>query len=481
MAGGTIVWFREDLRLCDNLALTEACARNAPVIPVFIWSPEEEGRWPAGGASKWWLHHSLDSLGRRLGKHRSRLILRRGPVLESLKQLLAETGADYVFWNRLYTPHAIECDSRVKTCLAGEGVQAKSFPGNLLFEPSRISNSQGRPFQVFTPFWKHLGTLDDPPAPVAAPAFRNPGEWPDTLQLEDLELLPRIDWAGGLRETWTPGELHSQELLESFVADGMSTYPDDRNHPNRPGTSRMSPHLHFGEISARTIWHQVKASIQNGTRKSASAAGWSYLRQLAWREFSHHLLYHFPETSEEPLREEFSRFPWKSDKELLHAWQRGETGYPIVDAGMRELWHTGWMHNRVRMIVASFLVKHLLQPWQDGAQWFWDTLVDADLANNTMGWQWTSGCGADAAPYFRVFNPIIQGEKFDSAGVYTRKWIPELKELPNKWLFKPWEAPGDVLEESGVQLGNTYPTPIVDHAEARSRALASYEKIRKKA
>jgi deoxyribodipyrimidine photo-lyase len=292
--------------------------------------------------------------------------------------------------------------------------------------------------------------------------------------LEDLELEPKIDWAAGMRAAWRPGEEGAQQELKRFLA-GVEGYASDRNYPSKPGTSRLSPHLHFGEISPREIWHSVLA---RRNRENAAAVD-AYLREVGWREFAYHLLFHFPFTADECLRREFDRFPWSNNRDLLRRWQRGETGYPLVDAGMRELWATGWMHNRVRLVAASFLTKHLRMRWQEGAYWFWDTLVDADLANNALGWQWTAGCGADAAPYFRIFNPVLQSEKFDPEGDYIRCWAPELRGLPVPWIHKPWTAPELVLAEAGVQFGVNYPFPLVEHEQARCEALQAYERLRK--
>lgn len=469
----TLVWFREDLRLSDNPALAAAVERGAPIIPVFLWAPEEEGSWMPGGASRWWLDRSLAALSADLEKRGSRLIIRLGPTASALHQLLAETGAAGVFWNRRYEPSAIVRDSGLKAELRDRSIEVKTFNGALLFEPWTIQNSSGRPFRVFTPFWRTcLGETQPPPAADVPPQFIQPTKWPRSLTLQDLRLAPTIDWADGLRETWQPGEAGAQRELHRFQATALDEYQDGRDKPGVTGTSRLSPHLHFGEISPGQIWRAVQEGM--------SPASEVYLRQLGWREFAHHVLYHFQHSPQQSLRPEFSAFPWKTDPRSLHAWTRGQTGYPLVDAGMRQLWRTGWMHNRVRMVVASFLVKHLLIGWQEGAAWFWDTLVDADLANNTLGWQWVAGCGADAAPYFRIFNPVIQGEKFDPKGAYVRQWVPELAALPDEWVHKPWKTPASVLATAGVRLGTTYPLPIVDHDSARARALAALSGMREK-
>jgi len=473
----TIVWLRQDLRLVDNPALTAATAEGRPVVPVYILDDAGEGAWPPGGATKWWLHHSLASLARDLAARGSRLVLRRGPAGAALEALVAETGAASVFWNRRYEPAAIARDTAIKKALEKRGLAAKSFNAGLLFEPWTIRNKAGEPYRVFTQFWKTCLAGDEPPLPVPAPAaLAAAAAWPKSDALENWNLLPtKPDWAGGLRENWTPGEAGANARLDRFLDRAVATYKEDRNRPDLEGTSRLSPHLHFGEIGPRQCFHAARARA--GRSKGAD----HFLSELGWREFSHHLLYQRPDLPETALRADFRDFPWADDAAKLAAWQRGRTGYPIVDAGMRELWHTGWMHNRVRMIVASFLVKHLLLPWQRGEAWFWDTLVDADLANNAASWQWVAGCGADAAPYFRIFNPILQGAKFDPDGAYTRCWVPELAKLPTEHLFAPWEAPPSVLRTAGVDLGTTYPKPLVDHGEARARALAAFQSLREAA
>ncbi len=443
-----ILWFRQDLRLSDNPALAAAVEGQAPIIPVYIWAPEEEGAWPPGAASKWWLAQSLKVLGAALTKRGSKLILRRGPVAETLRDLVRETGASSIFWNRRYEPAIVARDRDLKSCLATQGLSVRSFNGSLLFEPWTVQNKSARPFRVFTPFWRTcLAQPVAPPSPDPPAKLPAPKEWPRTLEMSDLRLEPAIDWAAGFREAWQPGELGARLQLNRFVASALADYPMERDRPASTGTSRLSPHLHFGEISPGQVWRAVQSA-------GGGSAGEAHLRQLGWREFAYHLLYHFPQSTEQALRPEFHRFPWKYRDDWFRAWTRGLTGYPLVDAGMRELWHTGWMHNRVRMVVASFLVKHLLIGWREGAAWFWDTLVDADLANNTLGWQWVAGCGADAAPYFRIFNPATQAAKFDPDQAYIRRWVPELG-------------------------GPAYPNPIVIHDQARLRALAALQKIRK--
>lgn len=469
----TIVWFRQDLRLEDHPALIAAVGRGGAVVPVYIWAPAEEGAWPPGAASRWWLHRSLASLDRDLRARGMRLILRQGPSLESLKGLIAATGADAVFWSRRYEPASVERDTMVKRELLASGIQAESFNAALLHEPWTVLNRAGRPFQVFTPFYKNCLSLGPTPPPARAPQrLVPPATWPESVSLDDLRLEPEIDWAAGLREAWIPGEEGAARALGRFLSSAMAGYPDGRDRLDDTGTSRLSPHLHFGEIGPRQIWAAVERAAAARTEPGMYKGAEGYLRQLAWREFAHHLLFHFPHTADRPLRPEFSRFPWrKSDKELA-TWQRGRTGFPIVDAGMRELWRTGWMHNRSRMITASFLVKDLLLSWLDGARWFWDTLVDADLANNTLGWQWTAGCGADAAPYFRIFNPMLQGRKFDPNGEYVRRNVPELRDVDSRWIHAPWEH-----STGASAVDPRYPPPMVDHAVARERALAALAKV----
>ncbi len=474
----SLVWHRLDLRLADNPALA-AAAKRGVVIPVFIHAPDEEAPWSPGGASRWWLHQSLAAFDASLRELGGQLIIRRGPTLATLRALIKETGATGVFWNRRYEPVVTVRDSQIKAALREAGLQVESFNGALLHEPGTIQNHSGKPFQVFTPFWKNCLTNPDPAEPLPTPKNLPTTErWPKSLALVELKLEPRIKWAEGMRATWQPGEVGAGKLLKQFFANAFADYSDQRNRPDVRGTSRLSPHLHFGEISPRQVWQ--------GLRRHAGAQGitnWrssQFFAEVGWREFAHHLLHHFPRTPTEPLREDFKKFPWSQDAEFLKAWQRGQTGYPIVDAGLRELWTTGWMHNRVRMIVASFLVKDLLLSWRDGAAWFWDTLVDADLAQNTLGWQWTAGCGADAAPYFRVFNPLSQGEKFDPRGEYVRQWCPELARLPDAWIHQPHKAPPHVLAQGGLVLARDYPEPIVNHAIARAVALEAFAKLKAK-
>lgn len=465
----------------DNPAFQAAITRGGSIVPVYILDDAAEGAWPMGAAARWWLHHSLAALDASLREHGSRLVLARGDSKTILNALVRTVGAGAVYWNRRYEPAVIARDAQLKIEFTAAGLEVKSFNAVLLNEPHTIANKQGRPFQVFTAYWRHcLGISVATPMKFTAAQLVAPTAWPKSLGLTALELQPKISWDEGLRQTWMPGEAGAVKRLRTFVSRPIDDYAETRNLPDRDGTSMLSPSLHFGEISPRQVWAAVKARSKASGIFPVNNGARVLLSEIGWREFAYHLLYHFPGTPELPLREEFSRFPWAADPdgERLRAWQRGHTGYPIVDAGMRQLWHTGWMHNRVRMVVASFLVKHLRLPWTQGAAWFWDTLVDADLASNTLGWQWSAGCGADAAPYFRVFAPVLQGRKFDADGRYVRRWLPELAKLPTEFLHAPWEAPAEVLREAGVVLRKTYSRPIVDHATARAEALAAFKQLR---
>ena len=465
----TIVWFRRDLRLADNPSLAAALERAQPVIPVYVHSPEDEGEWAPGGAQRWWLHESLAALSRSLEECGSRLIIRHGSAAEVIPDLAADAGADAVHWNRLYEPALIERDTGLKASLAEEGISAESHNAALLAEPWTIETASGGPYKVFTPYWRSFQKSVRPEPPRTAPAsIPAPGAWPAGQSLDTLGLKPRRDWIGGLADAWTPGEAGAMERLIAFTDRPVERYAEARDIPAEPGTSRLSPHLHFGEISPRQAWHATSLrQDEPGLRDQVE----HFQRELGWREFAHHVLYHFPETPSRPMDRRFENFPWRADSgELLDAWKRGRTGFPIVDAGMRQLWKTGWMHNRVRMIVASLLVKNLRVPWQSGARWFWDTLVDADLASNTMGWQWAAGSGADAAPYFRIFNPVRQAERFDPEGRYVKTWVPELAGLDGKPLQAPWRN-GD-HERCG------YPAPVVDLKTSRQEALDAFGTIK---
>lgn len=481
-----IFWFRRDLRLTDNPALSCAVETGRPVIPVFILDEETDTGTIPGAASRWWLHRSLEALRDRLREKGAGLVLRRGKAAEVLPGLAADTGADTIFFCRGYDAGLVAQEEALHDALAETDVKPRRFSGSLFFEPEKIGTGAGSPYRVFTPFWKaclersdEIGPGLEEPARIYAPDGP-----PRSDDLGDWGLLPENpNWAEGFEEPWRPGEAGAQDRLGDFMDEAMGAYRSDRDRPGIDGTSRLSPHLHFGEIGPRQCWNVVRHTIDR--RSGLEPGGDAFLREIGWREFCQHLLFHWPEMTDQPFREEFARFPWADEDEdterCLRAWQRGKTGYPIVDAGMRQLWQTGWMHNRVRMVAASLLCKHLLVHWRHGAEWFEDTLVDADLANNRAGWQWVAGSGADAAPYFRVFNPVLQGEKFDPRGDYVRRFVPELAELPDKHVHAPWDAPRAVLEKAGVTLGETYPLPIVEHSKGRTRALDAYEVMKETA
>ncbi|MBB3832268.1 deoxyribodipyrimidine photo-lyase [Xanthomonas arboricola] len=467
-----IVWFRRDLRLEDNPALRAALDAGHQPIPLYIDAPHEEGEWTPGAASRSWRHHSLAALEASLRALGSGLVVRTGSSEQMLGEVIAQTGAVAVYWNRKYEPATQSRDAQIKRNLRERGIEVQSCNASLLFEPWQLSTQQGGPYKVFTPFWRNALTQLQLPAAVAAPRSLPP--LPATLPsvaLESLALRPDVKWDTGFWEHWQPGEAGAHEMLEIFTDGALNGYRDNRDRPDRVGTSQLSPHLHFGEIAPWRIAGTLEA--HRNARNGAEIDG--YIRQLGWRDFAYHLLHHFPDITNRNLNPRFEGFAWaKADPVVLQAWQRGRTGIPIVDAGMRQLWHTGWMHNRVRMIVASLLCKHLRVHWVEGARWFWDTLVDADLANNTMGWQWIAGTGADAAPYFRVFNPVTQAEKFDPQAAYITRWVPELGKLAVKERFAPWLHPLSL-----ARLAPEYPrSPIIGLAEGRDAALAAYAKTR---
>ena len=464
-----IMWFRHDLRLAGSAALTAAAAAGE-VLPLYILDDETPGRWRMGGASRWWLHRSLEKLGARIP-----LVLRRGPADRILREVLRETGATAVYFTRDYAPWSAALERRVKDGAQREGATCHRFGGFLLHEPEAIRNGQGEPYKVYTPFSRACFAAGESKPPRPAPAIK---WWSGSIpsgMLGDWKLLPKSpNWAAGFENHWQPGEEGARHQLRHFIENGLQDYAGGRDFPARNVTSRLSPHLHFGEISPAQCCIAVRAAAIG----SNDAAAEKFLKEVLWRDFSYHLLHHFPHIPQSAFKPEYDGFPWRDDPENLLSWQRGETGYPIVDAGMRELWATGTMHNRLRMIAASFLIKHLLIDWRHGARWFWDTLVDADIASNSASWQWVAGSGADAAPYFRIFNPVLQGEKFDGDGAYVRQWLPQLQSLPDEFIHQPWTAPERVMRAAGVELGGNYPHPVVDHGLARNRALAALKSLK---
>jgi deoxyribodipyrimidine photo-lyase len=496
----TILWLRRDLRLGDNPALQSAAriAEDAggSLLPVYVWEPRERRAWAPGGAARWWLRHSLASLDGDLRRLGSRLLVERGDPVAAVVALAERAGAEAVVWARGLEPDEAADDDALEAALSARDIGAVVTPqANLLADPLSVRTRDGRPYTVFTPFWRARLAAGAPEEPLPAPRTLPPAPTdPRGLALSDLEAEALRPWAAEFGDVWRPGEAGAQARLEAFLEGALAGYASGRDAPGAEGTSRLSPHLRWGEVTARQVWHAVSGTLAEagleveaalgpanwdaeqapGLRRSAGA----FLRQLGWREFGHHLLAAFPQTTAQPLHDRFAAFPWREDPAALEAWRRGRTGYPIVDAGMRELWATGWLHNRARLLAGSFLVKDLLLPWQSGAAWFWDTLVDADLADNTLGWQWVAGCGADAAPYFRIFNPVTQGRRYDPDGAYVRRWAPELGGLDARDIHAPWTAPEGALAAAGVSLGATYPEPLVDHGEARSRALAAYEAVR---
>lgn len=463
-----IHWFRQDLRLADNPALS-AAAKAGRVLPVYILDDENAGEYAMGGASRWWLHQALEALNNALDGN---LHVLSGDAQGLLSALVKQYDVAHVFWNRCYEPWRIARDKKIKTSLLQAGVNTESFNGSLLWEPWNVLKKDGTPYRVFTPYFRK-GCLNTAPPrkPIPAPKLDFFQSTHAKKNLADLHLLPKIPWDGVMQREWKASESEAQTLLKRFVDQGLSDYKAGRNFPAKHHVSRLSPYLHSGEISPNQIWYAVRHA-GDGENEDC------LLSELGWREFSYSLLYHFPELPQKNLQVKFDVFPWRDNPAYLKAWQKGLTGFPIVDAGMRELWQTGYMHNRVRMIVGSFLVKNLLQHWHHGEAWFWDCLLDADLASNSASWQWIAGCGADAAPYFRVFNPVTQGEKFDSEGAYTRHFVPELSALPDKYLFKPWEAPPLILDAAGIELGVNYPKPIVDVKISRQQALDAFASIK---
>lgn len=466
----TLLWFREDLRLHDNPALSEAAQRGNRLLPVYLHTPQESAPWQSGGASHWWLHHSLCALDESLRQAGSGLVIRSGEsALALLQQLIAESGADGVYWNRLYTPAAVARDAQIESVLNADGIEVNSHRAGLLFEPASIHKDNGEPYRVFTAFWKRCQahSLYQPlcTAPERLPALPAgiAGSTPAALGL-----LPQIPWDQGFADCWQPGEAGAQKQAERFFTTDLYDYEQQRDLPASPGTSQLSAHLHFGEISPRALINRAVAQLDCAASASARQSVQRFMAELGWREFAAHILFHFPDSCTDSMDARFGRFPWREDPHALRRWQQGRSGFPIIDAGMRQLWQCGWMHNRVRMLVASFLTKNLRQHWLHGARWFWDTLVDADLASNSLGWQWVAGCGTDAAPYFRIFNPVLQGKKFDPQGEYIRRWVPELAALDSRFIHEPWKC----------SHGCDYPQPMIDLADSRQQALAAFQSLR---
>jgi len=481
MAARALHWFRNDLRLADNPALT-AAAQAGPVLCLYILDTSPARR-PLGGASRWWLSRSLDALGNALAQKGVELVLMQGDPAELIPRVAAAAGIELITWNRRYEAEAIALDRELKEELSRSGISVRSLNSHLLNEPWQVTTTTGQPMKVFTPYWRAARQKGEPAVPVPAPARIEALPLPDSIEtlaisLPDLGLEPRKpDWAVGMRAEWTPGEQGAWARLDAFLASALAGYAEGRDWPDRESTSRLSPHLRFGEIGPRQIWHVLHHARASGVAIGSERDAEKFLSEIGWREFSHHLFFHNPALARNNYDGRFDAFPWQPDQQALSRWQRGQTGIPLVDAGMRELWTTGWMHNRVRMVTASFLIKHLLQDWRAGEAWFWDTLVDADPANNAASWQWVAGSGADASPYFRIFNPVRQGETHDPAGGYVRRWVPELAGLADGDIHQPWKAPEKALREAGVRIGETYPAPLVDLAFGRQRALDAFARI----
>lgn len=469
----TIFWFRQDLRLSDNLGLDEA-SQNGEVMAIYVFDEDDKKEFKMGAGSRWWLHHSLSELNRQLG---GKLNIYCGNSQEIILRLVKENNVNAVYWNRCYEPSGIKNDSEIKSELKKIKIECQSFKSLLLFEPWEVLKNDGSPYKVFTPFYK-AGYLNSAPPrpPIAKPKnLKLIKDHQNKITVDHLNLLDPIKWYSKMEKIWKIGEEAAEKRFEDFIENGLKDYQEGRNFPARNNISLLSPHLHFGEISVNYIWHRLHD--KKITDKIPANDINRFLNEIVWREFSYYLLYNFQDLPQKNFQSKFDRFPWQEDQALLKSWQKGQTGYPIIDAGMRQLWQTGYMHNRVRMIVGSFLVKNLLIDWRLGAKWFWDCLVDADLANNSASWQWVAGSGADAAPYFRIFNPILQAEKFDPEGIYIRQFVPELKNLPTPYLFKPWQTPKPILESANVILGSNYPEPIVDLAASRNLALHLFKSM----
>lgn len=470
----TILLFQRDLRLRDHRPLRAAIDRGAPIIPLYVLDNATPDIEKPGAASQWWLHHSLAQLSNHLREKNSRLILRSGPTADVVRDLAADVDAGAIHFHHSVLPGHDDLENDIAANAKKQDIDCRRFKGELLFDPADIRTGSGGPYKVFTPFWRACLEQDRPGDPIPVPQkIPAPESWPASETLEDWQLTPsKPNWAKGFAGKWQPGEEGARKTLDQFIDNAILDYKKQRDYPATRGTSRLSPHLHYGEISIRDCWHETKQAHPDA--KGAE----SYRRELGWREFCYHLLHHWPGMTHDPFREEFSDYPWRENKAHIKAWQQGNTGFPIIDAAMRQLWHTGWMHNRLRMLVGSFLVKNLQQHWHVGQDWFWDTLVDADVANNSAGWQWIAGSGADAAPYFRIFNPVTQSEKFDKDGEFIRRYVPELADLPAPHIHDPSSAPKEALDKAGVTLGKTYPKALVDLKETRQKALDGYEKVK---
>ncbi len=472
-----IVWFRHNLRLSDNSTIHAALKHGGPIIFTYVFDTSKDRTY--GAASLWWLHHSLASLQQSLNDLGAELTILCGSTENELLNLARISNADTIVCGRQYEPYEVALEQRLRSACEKQDIALTRYAGYLQFEPEHIATLSGGPYKVFTPFWRrckehwHEATPIKPPKALPSHNMKDLQGIP-LEALEALDLLPsQPNWAAGFHDYWQPGEQGAHQALKMFINDALNDYDAGRDRPGEQGTSRISAHLHFGELSPRQVFHALETTKielnQNDKARFSS--------EIGWREFCHHLLFHFPTLPTKAFNPKFSAFPWRRNAKVLRRWQQGQTGIPLIDAGMRELWHTGWMHNRVRMVVASFLVKNLNIPWQQGEQWFWDTLVDANLANNAAGWQWVAGSGADAAPYFRIFNPVTQGKKFDPQGEYIRRWVPELRDMPNKFLHAPWEAPKTILTQANLHLGKDYPLPIVDLKESREAALSAYRNL----
>jgi len=466
-----IHWFRQDLRLNDNPALFDA-ASCGQILPVYILDDVNSGEYFMGSASRWWLHHSLVSLNASL---QGNLRVYRGNPANILLEIAKNNSVSFIYWNRCYEPWQIKRDKDIKKLLEEHNILVKSYNASLLWEPWEVLKQDGNPYKVFTPYYRKGCLGAKPPRdPIPNPTTLFLDNGNNLTDINDLKLLPKISWHDKLTKSWNIGEESAHQRLDAFLNEGLNGYKESRNFPHKLNVSKLSPYLHFGEISPNYVWYKLQLS--NGLGYSNDTD--HFCSELGWREFSYYLLYYFPNLPKQNLNSKFDAFPWSQDLNLLNCWQRGQTGIPIVDAGMRELWQTGYIHNRVRMIVGSFLVKNLLLHWNHGERWFWDCLVDADLANNSASWQWIAGCGADAAPYFRIFNPVTQGQKFDSIGEYTRKFVPELKKIPDEYLFNPWEAAENILHNAAIRLGKDYPYPIVDLKQSRNSALEAFASLK---